>query len=191
MKTKIKTTKKKTKAQLQLQEMAFVLVGLILFFALLLLFFAVFQQARIKSLAEEIRREETIAKLHSIANMPEFSCREAFCVSEESLLAFKNLDDVQKQKYYKMWDEAKIVLIKFERVFQGQIDMAQPTSPRSCDNINVLPNCDYHIIYNKTLEKNYEAHSTFIPMCYIANEKGIPISYCNIGKIIVGFELAR
>ena len=173
---------KQRKSQLQIQEMAFVLVGLILFFALLMLFFAVFQQAKIKSLAEQVRREETVAKLHTIINMPEFSCREAFCIDEEKLIAFSQIDKLKIEKYQQKFDKANIVLIKVERVWPLQPGQTQT----QCDNSNRPPNCGYHVIYNNTAGKNYEGHSTFVPMCY--HSDGLR---CDVGKIVVAFELPK
>jgi len=172
----MKAGKKTKKAQLQIQEMAFVLVGIILFFGLLLIVFSVFQSAKIKQSAEEIRREETIGKLESIANMPEFSCREAFCIDEEKLIGFIDLPQQDKNKYYSLWQKSKIALIKVERVY--------PASSGDCTNAS-YPNCKTYTIYKRDVD--YEAHSTFMPLCYYSTSQ--PQGYkCDITKIIVGFE---
>jgi hypothetical protein len=177
--------KARTRAQLQIQEMAFVLVGLILFFGLIMLFFAVFQQAKIKSLAEQTRREEIVAKLHSIVNMPEFACREAFCIDEEKMLGFLALSQQQKQKYYEKFDKQYIVLIKVERVWPDR-------GNAKCDTNNNIPNCKTYEIYNNTAKKSsYEAHSTFTLMCHHALTNGQAAIVCDVGKIVVGFEVPK
>ncbi|MEM2933126.1 MAG: hypothetical protein QW622_02890 [Candidatus Pacearchaeota archaeon] len=179
----IKKTESKVKqAQIQFQEMAFVLVGLILFFALLLTFFSIFQSAKIKQLATETRREETIAKLESIANMPEFSCREAFCIDEEKLIGFLNLPLQQQKKYFEAWEKSNLILIKVERIW--------PEKSGKCNEQNV-GECKFYEIFNKTIGKNYEAHSTFMPLCYYSSTQGYQGYRCDIGKIIVGFEIAK
>jgi hypothetical protein len=162
--------KARARAQLQIQEMAFVLVGLILFFGLIMLFFAVFQQAKIKSLAEQTRREEIVAKLHSIVNMPEFACREAFCIDEEKVLGFLALPTSQKDRYYEKFKKQYIVLIRIDRVWpQGQ-------------SIE---------IYNATSGKSYEAHSTFVVVCNQSQTQTGPTILCGVGKIVVGFEVPK
>jgi hypothetical protein len=180
--------KARAKAQLQIQEMAFVLVGLILFFGLIMLFFAVFQQAKIKSLAEQTRREEIVAKLHSIVNMPEFACREAFCIDEEKVQGFLALS--QKQKYYEKFDKQYIVLIKVERVWSQE-----GAGSNICNKENVPQspsNCKTYEIYNNTAKKSsYEAHSTFTLMCHHTLTNGQAAIVCDVGKIVVGFEVPK
>jgi hypothetical protein len=164
--------KMRARAQLQIQEMVFVLVGLILFFGLIMLFFAVFQQAKIKSLAEQTRREEIVAKLHSIVNMPEFACREAFCIDEEKVQGFLALPQKQKDKYYEKFKKQYIVLIRIDRVWpQGQSQSIE--------------------IYNATSGKSYEAHSTFVVVCNQSQTQTGPTILCGIGKIVVGFEIPK
>ncbi|MEM1535022.1 MAG: hypothetical protein QXE64_01840 [Candidatus Pacearchaeota archaeon] len=186
-KSKTRASTKARQAQIQFQEMAFVLVGLILFFGLILIFFSIYQSARIKELAETTRREETISKIQSIANSPEFACREAYCVDEEKLLGFAALDASKKQRYEKMWEGAKIVLIAFERIWPQK-------KQALCNERNPPPDCTIHVIYNKTAGKNWESHSIFVPLCHYLSQtssSGLSGYRCTIGKAVVAFETTK
>jgi hypothetical protein len=165
----------KRKGQIQMQEMIFFIVGIVLLFSIILLFFSVFQSAKIKKLATEIRREKTIAMLESIVSMPEFSCREGFCIDEQKLVAF--LD--KKDEYKDLWNKSKIALIKVKRAYPN-------TNNIECNSEN-FPNCNTYIIYNSG--KNYEAYATYTPLCYVYNEGGFVMERCDIAEIIVGFEV--
>jgi len=158
-----------------MQEMIFFLVAIVLLFSLILLFFTVFQSAKIKQMATEIRREKTIAMLESIANMPEFSCRQGFCIDEQKVLAF--LD--KSKEYEDFWKKLKIALIKIERVY--------PSVNNVDCNKQSFPNCKRYIVYDS--RKNYEAYATYLPLCYIYNEGGFAMEKCDIAELIVGFEI--
>ncbi len=164
------------KGQIHIQEMIFFIVAVVLLFSIVLLFFTVFQSAKIKKLATEIRREKTIAMLESIATMPEFSCRQGFCIDEQKVLSFLE----KKKEYEDLWNKSKIALIKIERVY--------PLVDKEC-NLENFPNCKTYIIYNST--KSYEAYATYVPLCYVYNEGGFLLEKCDVGEIVVGFEIPK
>jgi len=168
---------KKRKAQLQIQEMAFVLVAIILLFGLVLLGFAVFQSAKVKQLAYEIRKEKTIGMLDSIANMPEFSCKNAYCLDEEKLIAYLEMPNEQKETYNNIWEKSKIALIKVERIL--------PEESGTCNSQN-YPDCKTYTLYQRNID--YQAYSTFMPLCYYDSIYGWK---CDIAKLIVGFEVPK
>ncbi|MEM1577789.1 MAG: hypothetical protein QXM27_02150 [Candidatus Pacearchaeota archaeon] len=164
------------KSQIHIQEMAFVLVALILLFALVMLTFAMFQTAKTKQLAKSLQREKIVSMLDSIANMPEFSCKKAYCLDEEKIIAY--IEKADKKIYKNLWEKSKIALIKVERVY--------PNIEGKCNKSN-YPNCKTYIIYDSG--KNYEAYSTFMPLCYYDYEFGS--TRCDIAKLIVGFEIPK
>lgn len=164
------------KGQIQIQEMAFVLVAIILLFGLILLGFAMFQSTKIKQLAYETRKEKTIAMLDSIANMPEFSCKNAYCLDEEKLIAYLNLED-RRTVYDKFWKNLNIALIKVERIV--------PEKQGNCNEQN-YPNCKTYVLY--VSNKDYQAYSTFMPLCYYSTNYG---KRCDIAKLTVGFEIPK
>jgi hypothetical protein len=75
------------------------------------------------------------------------------------------------------------VLIKVERVWPDR-------GNAKCDT-NTL-NCKTYEIYNNTAKKSsYEAHSTFTLMCHHTLTNGQVAIVCDVGKIVVGFEVPK
>ena len=75
------------KAQIKIQEMAFVLLALALLATLAALFFVRFQSANIANAGEEIRQQNAISLLDKIASMSELNCpRGEICVDEDKAI---------------------------------------------------------------------------------------------------------
>lgn len=166
----------KIRAQIHIQEMAFVLLALILLFGLILLSFTMFQMAKTQQLAKTLQKEKIVSMLDSIANMPEFSCKKAYCLDEEKIISY--IEKENKETYNNLWKKSKIAIIKVERIY--------PKKTGDCNAIN-YPNCKTYIIYNSG--KDYQAYSTFMPLCYYSDE--ISFVKCDIAKLIVGFEIQK
>lgn len=164
------------RAQIQIQEIAFVLLALILLFGLVLLIFSMFQIAKTRELAIYLQKEKIIAMLDSIANMPEFSCKKAYCLDEEKIIGY--IEKENKEIYNNLWKKSRIAIIKVERIY--------PKRSGNC-NAHNYPNCKTYIIYNSG--KDYQAYSTFMPLCYYNSE--ISSVKCDIAKLIVGFEIQK
>jgi len=103
------------KAQLKIQQMAFMLIAVTLFFILVGLFVLGIKLSGLKKQANILEDESSLAILSKLANSPEFSCGEAFysgktnCVDEAKILALKN-----KKEYFEenFWGVAAIEIKK-------------------------------------------------------------------------------
>lgn len=156
--------KENKKAQLKIQEMAFVLLAVVFLFAILLLFFARFQMSSLQKSATAIREERTTDMLRTIASMPELSCSgEANCIDEDKLKAFEL--STTKSRYSELWQESKITKVTVEQVY-----------PKTSK---------IYSIYETPAESTV-AYSTFIPLC-IQNIK----PSCKIAKIKVTVEVPK
>jgi flagellar basal body-associated protein FliL len=155
MKNKINKNKK---AQLKIQEMAFVLVAVIILFGFVLIFFTRFQLGTIQQSAAEIRREQAINMLHTIAAMPELRCSsgsEINCIDKSKLDGFMKI----RNKYNEFWKNAFITKVKIEEFY---------------------PQGKEYIIYSGE-DGSSVSYSTYIPLC----EQQTYDLKCIIGKITV------
>ncbi|MCX8194277.1 MAG: hypothetical protein N3G19_02875 [Candidatus Pacearchaeota archaeon] len=161
-----KNNKRKTnwnkKAQLKIQEMAFVLVAVIFLFGILLLFFARFQATSLQKQATELASFRTTTMLRTIASMPELTCAgEANCIDFDKLIVFNNSATI-RNRYSELWESSNIVKVIVEEVYPKPIRAVR------------------YIIYEKTTQQNTITYSTFISLCSIAKDKK-----CKIAKIKV------
>ena len=81
--------------QLKIQQMAFMLVAITLFFVLAGLFFLSIQFSNLKQSATEQEKQNTQLLITRLANSPEFSCENAFenlgtnCVDFDKVMVLK------------------------------------------------------------------------------------------------------
>jgi hypothetical protein len=152
---------KNKKAQFKIQEMAFVLVAVIILFAFVMIFFSRFQLGLIQESATEIRREEAINMLHTIAAMPELKCSaggEINCIDISKVQGFLKV----RSNYYNIWKNAYLSKIEIQEFYpEGQV----------------------YILYSapEEPEAGYVAYSTYIPLC---KQEKYDLN-CVIGKITV------
>lgn len=148
------------KAQMKIQEMAFVLVAVIVLFGFILIFFTQFQLKILEKSAEEIRREEAINMLHTIAAMPELRCSEGGevnCIDVVKVEAFMKV----KSKYYNLWKNAFITKVQIEHFY---------------------PEGKNYVLYSTP--GSSISYSTYVPLC----SQKMYSSNCTIGKITVSSE---
>ena len=92
----------KNKAQLKIQQMAFMLIAFTLFFALVGMFFLTIQFQKIKESAGILEETNALLLVTKLANSPEFSCGKSFgtgkvnCVDSDKVMALRN--NAQKYK---------------------------------------------------------------------------------------------
>ncbi|MFZ5954981.1 MAG: hypothetical protein ACOYT4_01020 [Nanoarchaeota archaeon] len=155
------------KAQLRIQQMAFMILALFFFFILIGLFFFSYQIKSLRTNYEELQKSEAISSLETLTNMPEFawtydsSCN--LCVDKDKLLILVN-----QNLYDSFWPVSSIEFIEIT-----------DNKTISCPN----QNCNYYSISNSG-QKIAKKYSTYITIC----EKFPQYEKCKIGKIIVGVK---
>ena len=81
------------KAQMKIQEMAFVLLALVLLAIIAFVFFIRFQSTRIERAGEEAKQQAAVSLLDKIASLQELSCSEGeICVDEDKAMIIKKYD---------------------------------------------------------------------------------------------------
>jgi hypothetical protein len=161
-----------SKGQVKIQQMAFVLVATIIFFALVGIFYISIRFASLKDDVGDIRREETLERVRRIAGTPEFiwssgeDC--AVCIDFDKALALK-----ESKNYDGFWKE--IPFLKIERVYPLYDD-------EECNAQN-YPKCNSIKIEDG---EDFEAHESFVALCRYDGKTRF--NKCEIGKVIIGFK---
>ena len=152
------------KAQLKIQEMAFVLLGIMMFFGMVAL---VYFSIRLSSLEQDVgsqREEEAMTLARKIADIPEFSWGDcAGCVDADKALAVK-----YGPSYNKFWN---LDYLSFEFAYPERRDV-------ECTKAN-YPDCSRITIINKSIGT---PASSFVALCWLSGEKGV-YEKCEIGKV--------
>ena len=162
------------KAQMKIQQMAFMIIAVFLFFILVGLFFLGIQFKNAKSGASQLQREQTISSLKVIADMPELNYKsgELMAVDEDKL---KIMSGVPGSIYDSFWPVASVEVYKVYPAF---------------DEIKRCPGlgCNYYEIYNSG-QKNVKTYSTYISICKKMKKFGSIYDKCEIGKLVVGVRI--
>lgn len=156
---------KYSKGQMKIQEMAFVLVAILIFFALAALFYFAIRFSNLKEGVQELRDLEANEIIKKLSATPEFSwsgC--ANCIDMDKVLFVK-----ENEAYREFWN---LDYMKIERVY--------PTFEEvECTTAN-YPNCNSVTFVSK---QNYGTPSwTFVALCRNAPEKG-GYQKCELGKL--------
>ncbi len=163
-----------TRGQMRIQQMAFVLVALMIFFAMAAVFYFAVRFSTLEKGVEDLREQEVIETVRKMSGSPEFawtsggSC--AACIDLDKVLVLKN-----RTSYQGFW--RNVALLKVERVypdFGGNID---------CTPQN-YPNCDVITIIDE--KTNLRGHKAFVSLCRYEAAEGY--NRCDLGKIVMAFE---
>jgi hypothetical protein len=157
---------KQKKAQMKIQEMAFVLIAIMIFFAMVaLVYFAI----RLSSMTENVQaeREASARELaRKLADIPEFSWAECSgCVDADKVLALKD-----RVSYRGLWD---VDYLMVEKIYPNATNV-------ECTIAN-YPNCRTITLVNKTKDFGVPA-SAFVALCSYDASKG-GYERCGLGKI--------
>ena len=159
-------------AQMQIQQMSFMLIAVFIFFALVGMFFLRVQMGGIKSSSAELQRDQAISSLQVVADMPElnFDSKETMTLDADKLLI---MSGGFGKKYESFWPVASIEVVKVYPLATTFIECP-------------AANCNYYNIYNNSQVSSKKV-STFVSICKKERESGsVYDNRCNIGKLIIG-----
>jgi len=155
---------KNKKGQLKIQEMAFVLVGVVFLMALVLLFFVAFQSKEAAKSAAYYREARAITLVEVVASLPELRCSSSFsqvsesvCLDYDKVGFFDSNKDMQN-RYSSLWDGSYVSKIEIEEVY---------------------PKGKTYTIYSKPTNKNTKSYATYSALC-LDETKGL---ICRIARI--------
>jgi len=164
--------------QLKVQEMAFMLVALMIFFALVGMFILSVWSKNIGDKATGIAEERTLSAIGNLAGTAEFICANSKpnCVDADKVMALQG-----KKVYENFWTFSSLSIIRTSGFSKNETQLT------GC-NLGNYPNCDIITIYDKNVA-NERAISSFVALCRREHENNYPYEKCEIAKLVAGTEL--
>ena len=162
--------------QMKIQQMAFMLIAITLFFALVAIFVISFKYSGLKQSAMELEEENAMMLVTKLANSPEFSCGESFgetkinCIDENKVMALK-----ENPAYSEFW---KVSNIEIRKIYPK-------TEEKICDSGN-YPNCNIIKMYQKEIS-GFDA-SNFVSLCRKESVDGETYDKCELAKMMISYE---
>lgn len=156
--------------------MAFMLIAITLFFALVGMFFLTIQFSKIKNTAGILEEKNALLLVTKLANSPEFLCGESFgtgkinCVDSDKVMALRN----SAEKYKDFWGVNNIEIRKIYPSYGG----------KEC-NAGSYPNCDIIKIDKGIITSEY---SNFVSLCRKESSEDKGFDKCEIAKLIVSYD---
>src|SRR3989338_4817600 len=166
------------KSQMKIQQMAFMLIAIMIFFALVGLIILTVGFSGLKEKATALQEENANLLVSKLANSPEFSCGQVFeskenCIDLDKVFVLK--DNINKYKNF--WGVSGIEIIKIYPENKNLI----------CTSAN-YPACDIlKLVSDKTTGISVE---NFVSLCRKEYDLETSIVYdkCELGKILVRYE---
>ena len=171
---------KTKKAQLKIQQMAFMLMAITLFFVLVGMFVLVIRFAGLKESATLLEEENAMLLVTKLANSPEFSCGEGFgsqrinCVDFDKVMMLKE----NIGKYSTFWGVSSI-----------EIRKVSPESSKECTTTN-YKDCGVIKVFLKDVN-SLPPSSNFIALCRKELENEINYDKCELARLLVSSEDKR
>jgi len=175
VKNKKERIKKNRKAQIRVQQMAFMILGLTIFFALVGLFVFSFIFSGLKDSKKLLNEQEATLLVSRLANSPEFSCGKAFgtqklnCVDLDKVFVLKE----KINDYSDFWGVKGIEIRKL-----------YPKSSRECTESS-YSDCGFlEVLKSENLGVD---KSTFVSLCRKVKSTDSFYNKCELGRLIVRF----
>ncbi len=165
------------KAQLKIQQMAFMLIAVTLFFVLIGMFVLVMKFSGLKEEASMLEEENAMLLATKIANSPEFSCGNVFgttkiaCVDTDKIIVLRE----NMAKYSDFWGVSNIEVRKI-----------YPKSDEIVCNLGNYPNCNVIRLHSQEIKGT--PMSNFVLLCRKDVYEGESYDKCELGKIIISYE---
>lgn len=160
----IKKLKFRGRAQLKIQETAFMLLALAFLFALLFIFYSNYQIRQIYSAKNKLLEEQAITLLEKFVVMPEFSCLHGTCIDEDKILVLRNMS-----AYNDLWHGTVRIQV-----------------------VKIYPKRETFTIYEAGKKTgDYISYSSFIPLCKTLQQEGYIWQRCSLAKLLVSIEKVK
>ena len=169
--------KKTNRGQMKIQQMAFVLIAVTLFFVFAGLFLLSFFISGLKDSKTSIGEQGALLLVTKLANSPEFSCGDAFdnaginCVDGDKVMVLK----LNHEKYEGFWGD-EILNIEIIKIYPRDSTLCNEGNYPDCGIISVFP------------ERDGFYKENFVSLCRKANVGGNTYDKCEIAKLRVGYK---
>ena len=163
-----------SKGQMKIQQMAFVLVALMIFFAIVSLFYFSIRVQVLREDVETLREEDVIETVRKMSGAPEFAWTSAgdcaSCIDLDKVLMLKN-----RTSYNGFW--RNIAFLQIVKIYPSSGE------GKECTREN-YPDCDTITLVDEN--KNLRGHKAFVALCRYEEVK--KYNKCELGKIVMAFE---
>ena len=164
------------KAQVKIQQMAFMLIAVFIFFALIGMILLNLKLSGLKQDATELQEKNARLLVSRLADSPEFSCEDSFgsdmksCIDTDKVMILsENIG-----KYEDFWGVSSIEIRKIYPISNQDIICDRENYP-NCNIIEVLPG-----------EGTY--YSNFVVLCRKDTFGQEIYTKCDLGKIMVSYK---
>ena len=168
---------KNRKAQMKIQQMAFMLIAVTLLFVLVGMFLLIFKFSGLKESATDLEEKNAMLLVSKLANSPEFSCGRVYgdiiqsnCIDADKVMALKD----SSSRYVNFWGISGLGI----RKISNQQDIL-------CTKSN-YPNCNL-IKLNLKSEVGFSV-SNFASLCRKESTGSNIYDKCELARIIVSYE---
>jgi hypothetical protein len=167
-----------SKGQLKIQEMAFMLVAIVLFFVLAGLFVLSIIFSNLTESANTIAETRTVSALTHLSDSPELRCTGSRpnCVDADKLIVM-----VGNEQYERYWPFSSLRVIRSHAFNKSGADMI------SCSLEN-YPDCDMFEIYDKNVAQEGIVVS-YIALCRKERENEFTYDHCEIARLAGGTKI--
>lgn len=161
------------KGQMKIQQMAFMLLAVTLFFALVGMFLLTVVFSDLEQSAETLQERNSLLLVSKLADSPEFSCGSSFgetksnCIDSDKAMALKS----SSESYSDFWGVSGIEITKI-----------YPQEEGSCTESN-YPDCGKIVVVDKG--SRGIGVSNFVALCRNENNEGIIREKCELARVVV------
>jgi hypothetical protein len=163
----------KKRGQLKIQQMAFMIMAVFLFFILAGLFYLVIYMQNLKKEANMEEKNRATELANFLGSSAEFSCGD-YCIDADKAMVLGN-----RTAYQKLWGVSSI---EIRTVYPGN------NTEVLCTASN-YPYCNLIKIYSNKKGGESTA-SSFVSLCKRVNEHNYVYFQCEMAKLIIGYKTA-
>lgn len=163
--------------QIKIQQMAFMLMAITIFFILVGLFVLVIHGSGAKQVASELEEKNAMLLATKLANSPEFACGNSFgeskinCIDFDKAMMLKQSID----KYSGFWGVDNIEIRKIFPTYEEDVLCTLASYP------------DCNVLRMQSDEIIGIDYSNFISLCRKESSGGYPYDKCELAKIMVSY----
>lgn len=169
--------KKNKFGQIKIQQMAFMLIAVTLFFAFVGIFVISIQLNELRGSASALQEKNAQLLVTKLANSPEFSCGNAFSNSKTNCVDFDKVMILKENanEYSNFWGIENIEIRKIYPFSTGETECTLENYP-DCNTLKILQN---------GISAEY---STFVSLCRKISSENGAIDKCELAKLMVSYE---
>jgi len=165
-----------SKAQMKIQQMAFMLIAVFVLFILVGFVILAFRVSNLKETALEYEEQNALTLASKIANSPEFSCGNSFGSSKSNCVDLDKLMGLKEHAgNYEDFLEVSNIEIRVLYPEESEVE---------CTWSN-YPDCNYFDLYGKGIV-GFSA-SNFVSVCHKEINGNEIADKCELGKIIISY----